>query len=70
MFIFPLNGAGLRGESKPDNPEDYLNEAFERQGYGTEYLNTNGVWHHTSTLEPQNPGYNAEAAANTHIPVP
>ena len=40
------------------------------QGYGTEYLDTDGVWHHTSTLKPQNPGYNAEAAANTHIPVP
>lgn len=109
------------GESKPDNPEDYLNEALERQGldktpknmkeswtadgykyevrvheanpeygkegsiyrvsrkklgtnangqgYGTEYLDTDGVWHHTSTLKPQNPSYNAEAAANTHIPV-
>lgn len=40
------------------------------QGYGTEYLDSNGVWHHTSTLKPQNPGYNADAAANTHIPVP
>lgn len=110
-----------KGEFKPDNPEDYLNEALERQGldktpknmkeswtadgykyevrvheanpeygkegsiyrvsrkklgtnangqgYGTEYLDTDGVWHHTSTLKPQNPSYNAEAAANTHIPV-
>ena len=40
------------------------------QGYGTEYLDSNGVWHHTSTLKPQNPGYNPEAAANTHIQVP
>lgn len=40
------------------------------QGYGTEYLDIDGVWHHTSTLKPQNPGYNALAAANTHIPIP
>ena len=39
------------------------------QGYGAEYLGTDGVWYHTSTLKPQNPSYNAEAAANTHIPV-
>ena len=111
-----------KGDSETNDPEDYLNEALERQGldkipknmkeswtsdgykyevrvheanpeygkegsiyrvsrqklgtnangqgYGTEYLDTDGVWHHTSTLKPQNPGYNAEAAANTHIPVP
>ncbi|WP_202883108.1 hypothetical protein, partial [[Clostridium] symbiosum] len=110
-----------KGESNTNNPEDYLNEALERQGldktpkkmkeswtaggykyevrvheanpeygkegsiyrvsrqklgtnangqgYGTEYLGTDGVWYHTSTLKPQNPSYNAEAAANTHIPV-
>ena len=104
------------GESEKENPQDYLDEALERQGldkvpnrmkeswiedgykyevrvheanpeygkkdpyivyqekngqgYGTEYLDSNGVWHHTSTLKPQNPGYNPEAAANTHIQVP
>ena len=40
------------------------------QGYGTEYLDSNGAWHHTSTLKPQNPSYNPDAAANTHIQVP
>ncbi len=37
------------------------------QGHGTEYLDSNGVWHHTSTLKPQNPNYNQQAAADTHI---
>ena len=37
------------------------------QGYGWEYIDKNGKWHHTSTLRPQNPGYNEQAACDTHI---
>ena len=103
------SGEVEEGESEKENPQDYLDEALERQGldkvpnrmkeswiedgykyevrvheanpeygkkgsiyrvsrkkigfdangqgYGTEYLDSNGVWHHTSTLKPQNPVY-------------
>jgi hypothetical protein len=42
------------------------------QGFGREYLDHNGVWHHTSTLKPGiapslNPYFNATAASDTHI---
>ncbi|WP_238392614.1 polymorphic toxin-type HINT domain-containing protein [Paenibacillus antri] len=40
------------------------------QGYGWEYIDHNGVWHHTSTLKPSSPNYNAQAAADTHIQLP
>lgn len=43
------------------------------QGYGTEYIDSDGNWHQTSTLKPgkngNNPSYNAEAARKTHINV-
>ncbi|MFC5702318.1 RHS repeat-associated core domain-containing protein [Cohnella faecalis] len=37
------------------------------QGKGWEYMDSNGNWHSTSSLKPQNPSYNAQAAADTHI---
>ena len=45
------------------------------QGYGWEYIDSKGNWHHTSTLKPGkggevNPKYNAKAAEDTHIIVP
>lgn len=40
------------------------------QGSGWEYIDPNGAWHHTSTLKPSSPNYNAQAAANTHIQLP
>lgn len=40
------------------------------QGSGTEYIDSNGIWHHTSTQKPQNPSCNATAAAETHMQVP
>ena len=40
------------------------------QGDGWEYIDINGNWHHTSTLKPNNPTYNAQAARDTHIPIP
>lgn len=39
------------------------------QGSGTEYLGTDGNWYHTRVLKPNNPGYNADAAKITHIPL-
>ena len=48
---------------------------YNGQGYGVEYLDSQGNWHHTRTLKPGkagniNPNYNAQAAQNTHIEVP
>jgi RHS repeat-associated protein len=40
------------------------------QGFGWEYLDDKGNWHHTSTLKPNSPTYNPQAAADTHIEVP
>jgi hypothetical protein len=40
------------------------------QGYGWEYLDINGIWHHTSTLKPTSPTYNPQAARETHINIP
>ena len=40
------------------------------QGAGWEYLDNKGNWHHTSTLKPNSPTYNAQAAADTHIELP
>ncbi|WCT56195.1 hypothetical protein PQ456_01310 [Paenibacillus kyungheensis] len=40
------------------------------QGYGWEYIDTNGNWHPTSTLKPTSDKYNAKAAADTHINLP
>jgi RHS repeat-associated protein len=40
------------------------------QGYGWEYIDENGYWHHTSTLNPNNSGYNDQAAKDTHIQLP
>ncbi len=45
------------------------------QGYGWEYMDSQGDWHHTSTLKPGkggnvNPNYNSQAAQDTHIEVP
>jgi RHS repeat-associated protein len=40
------------------------------QGYGWEYIDQNGQWHHTSTLKPSSPNYNSQAAADTHIQLP
>ena len=39
------------------------------EGYGKEYLDSNGIWHHTSTLKPRNTNYNPQAAADTHIQI-
>jgi len=36
------------------------------QGFGKEYLDSNGVWHPQKTLKP-GPNQNVEAATNTHI---
>ena len=40
------------------------------QGHGWEYIDSNGKWHHTSTLKPNSPTYNDQAAADTHIQLP
>jgi hypothetical protein len=40
------------------------------QGYGWEYIDDKGMWHHTSTLNPKNPNFNEQAAADTHIQLP
>jgi RHS repeat-associated protein len=39
------------------------------QGSGWEYQDHSGNWHHESTLKPTSSSYNAQAAADTHIPV-
>lgn len=40
------------------------------QGYGWEYMDQSGKWHHTSTLKPQNPSFSDQAARDTHIQLP
>jgi hypothetical protein len=45
------------------------------QGYGWEYADSQGNWHHTKTLKPGkggavNPDFDPQAAADTHIPMP
>jgi hypothetical protein len=45
------------------------------QGYGWEYADSHGNWHHTSTLKPGkgasiNPNFDPQAASDTHIPMP
>ncbi|WP_413366211.1 hypothetical protein [Lysinibacillus sp. 3P01SB] len=45
----------------------------QKPGNGTEYMDSNGKWHHESTLKEThkdgrpNPLFNEEAARNTHI---
>jgi hypothetical protein len=45
------------------------------QGYGWEYADSQGNWHHTKVLKPGkggsvNPDFDSQAAADTHIPMP
>jgi RHS repeat-associated protein len=40
------------------------------QGSGWEYMDENGNWHHTSTLNPKNHNFNEDAARDTHIQLP
>jgi hypothetical protein len=45
------------------------------QGYGWEYSDSNGNWHHTSKLKPGkgtsvNPSFDSQAAEDTHISMP
>ena len=39
------------------------------QGSRWEYMDIYGNWHHTSTLKPNNPAFNSQAAVDTHIPI-